>query len=74
MENNLPKKIILRKKIEFNILINKGKTINVFPFYLKYYYFPSDKPSLKIAFTVKKKNFKRAVKRNYLKRLLKEAS
>jgi ribonuclease P protein component len=76
MSNNckFPKQCILRKKLDFKILLEKGKTINVFPFYIKYKIIDNNSISnVKAAFSVKKRDFKKATKRNYLKRIIKEA-
>jgi len=69
------KKYILRSKIEFNNLINNGKAVNVFPFYIKYIVSSSTEQTyrLKIAFSVRKKSFKKAVIRNRIRRMVREA-
>lgn len=74
MEYNykLPKKLIIRKKNDFNTLFKKGKTINVFPFYVKYLIENYVTNELKVGFTIRKRDFKKANKRNYLKRITKE--
>lgn len=68
-----PKHCILRKKNEFKTLMEKGKTIKVFPFYVKYLFIEKKSTTkIKAAFTIRKKDFKKANKRNYLKRITKE--
>lgn len=64
-----------RKLIEQ--LFSEGKTMSVFPFLLKYMDLPPSAKdphsSLQMGVTVSKKHFKRAVDRNRIKRLTREA-
>jgi ribonuclease P protein component len=60
-----------RKAIEN--LFKSGKILKQFPFKLVYSCLPSDGTSVKIAVSVPKKIYKRAVKRNYIRRRIKEA-
>ena len=70
---SLPKHCIIRKKVDFKILIEKGKTISVFPFYIKYILIEKNTTSnIKVAFTIKKRDFKKATQRNKIKRQIEE--
>jgi ribonuclease P protein component len=67
-----------KEKLKSNKLIakvfNAGKSIVIFPF--KLYYLQLSNPSEKsilLAISVPKKNIKKAVKRNFIKRRIKEA-
>jgi len=75
MNLKLQKKNILRSKKEIQNLIENGKTINVFPFSVKYYIFSNlqSENLYKLAVSVKKKNHKKAVTRNFLRRITKES-
>ena len=69
---NKQEKLKSRKTIE--LLFQKGNSITQYP--LKLYYLPVDKDQevrIKTAVSVPKRNFKRAVDRNRIKRLLREA-
>jgi len=59
-----------RKQIDF--LFGSGKKITLFPFRLIYRAEPGN-PGIKSGFTVSSKNFPRAVDRNRIKRLTREA-
>jgi len=55
-------------------LFAKGRNFTVFPIRVSYQFLPADdKPVLQAGFTVGKKFFKKAVDRNRIKRLLREA-
>ncbi|MGQ1889433.1 ribonuclease P protein component [Thermophagus sp. OGC60D27] len=67
-----PEKLCRRKVIDQ--LFNKGKSFLVFPFRVQY--LPVTLPedvSVQVLFSVSKRRFKRAVKRNLLKRRMREA-
>ncbi len=68
----LGKKERLKLKREILYVVKNGSSLYLPPFYVKFG-FSKDLGRLKATFTVKKKNFKRAVKRNLLKRRTKEA-
>ena len=67
-------KLKSRKLIEE--LFARGKSINVFPVRISYIFSnpeADEKPLLQVGVSVSKRNFKRAVDRNRIKRLLREA-
>jgi ribonuclease P protein component len=67
-------KLKSRKLIEE--LFARGKSINVFPIRISYIFSnlrTDEKPLLQVGVSVSKRNFKRAVDRNGIKRLLREA-
>lgn len=69
-----PKKEKLCNKRLINSLFSEGKSINLYPFHIKYQFISN--PNIKnhqFFATVPKKFFKRAVDRNLLKRRIKEA-
>lgn len=54
-------------------MFTEGKTVSVFPLRLFYLELPeTERVPFKTAVSVSKKNFKSAVKRNYIKRILRE--
>ncbi|SRR5690554_6697550 len=61
----------LKSKTSIDKLFQEGKGIVKFP--IKMQYMPHSKPTHQIAFSVPKRNFKRAVDRNRIKRQLREA-
>lgn len=69
-----PKKEKLKSKIVITELFTSGKTVSKYP--LRMVYVPlanDDKVALKVGVSVSKRYFKKAVDRNYYKRLLREA-
>jgi ribonuclease P protein component len=54
-------------------LFKSGKVVKQFPFKLVYSYSPYDLSPVKIAISVPKKIYKRAVKRNFIRRRIREA-
>ena len=67
-------KLKSRKLIEE--LFDRGKSINVFPVRILYIFsnlLVNEQPLLQVGVSVSKRNFKRAVDRNRIKRLLREA-
>ena len=73
MKFSLGKPEKLKSKKLIQQLFEEGKSIKVFP--LKLLYLQTDHTSdfpAQVAFTVPKRNFKKAVKRNHLKRLMRE--
>ena len=63
---------ITSKKIIAKI-IQKGKVIKAFPFYVRFLEENDAKVSVKVLIVVGKKRFKRAVDRNRIKRLIRES-
>jgi ribonuclease P protein component len=64
----------LKNDKEISRLFEEGKSITVFPIRLIYMFCDEhDEAFIKVAFTASKRNFKRAVDRNRIKRLLREA-
>lgn len=60
----------LKSKTSIEKLFQEGKGLVKFP--IKMQYMPHDRPMHQIAFTAPKRNFKRAVDRNRIKRQLRE--
>ena len=76
MNEGLPKEQRLFKKKAIDQLFGKGKGFNFYPFRVVVYAHPSenDEPSIpRFLFSVSKKRFHHAVKRNKIKRLVREA-
>ena len=72
MDFSLPKKDILRSKRDIDALFAAGTSVTRFP--LKAYYrLRTGSGSVRMMVSVPKRNFKRAVKRNLLKRRLRES-
>jgi ribonuclease P protein component len=74
-DKKLPKSKLLRKNSDFEYLVNNGKSINFFPFRVFYEIseIRENDSVVKLAFSIGKKKINKAVKRNYLKRILKES-
>lgn len=64
-------KLKSRKQIE-ELFLN-GKNFSVFPLRVTYQFLPSGEPLVQVGVTAGKKHFKRAVDRNRIKRLIREA-
>lgn len=72
MDFSLPKKDILRSKRDIDALFAAGTSVTRFP--LKAYYrLRTGSGSVRMMVSVPKRNFKRAVKRNLLKRRIRES-
>lgn len=71
MNNKLTKEERLKSKISIELLFKEGKGRVRFP--IKMQYMPHDRPMHQVAFTAPKRNFKRAVDRNRIKRQMREA-
>ena len=72
-----PKEEKLKSKKTIELLFSQGKSVSKFPLRLVYAESdygidPTSKNKLKIGISVSKKNFKKAVDRNYFKRILRE--
>jgi ribonuclease P protein component len=63
----------LKSRKQIDGLFAEGKAVSVFPVRAIYRFLPAEKGSLQVGVTASKKNFKRAVDRNRIKRLLREA-
>jgi ribonuclease P protein component len=68
-----PKNEKLKSKITIGLLFTDGKSVSKYPLRLVYHSGSlSDNQKLKMGVSVSKKNFKKAVDRNYYKRILRE--
>jgi len=73
MDASFPKKERLCKKKEFDLVFsNKGKALHYSFLKAQYIFIKTEKPEIKVAFTVPSKKHKKAVNRNYLKRIMRE--
>ena len=77
MKSTYPKNEKLKSKITIDLLFSKGKSVSKYPLRLVFvesdYGIASDSDQkLKMGVSVSKKYFKRAVDRNYFKRVLRE--
>lgn len=72
MDFSYPKNEKLKSRKTIDLLFSEGKTVSKFP--LRLVYIPLNKSNEKIQFgvSVSKKHFKKAVDRNYFKRVLRE--
>ncbi len=73
MDASLKKHERLCKKKEFDALFSNPKVLNTTNVKVIFAFFAnSNNPIVKVAFSVPSKYFKKAVKRNYLKRIMRE--
>jgi ribonuclease P protein component len=73
MNFTYPKNEKLKSKITIGLLFTDGKSVSKYPLRLVYHSGSlSDNQKLKMGVSVSKKNFKKAVDRNYYKRILRE--
>jgi ribonuclease P protein component len=73
MNFTYPKKEKLKSKITIGLLFSDGKSVSKYPLRLVYHSGAlSDGQKIKMGVSVSKKNFKKAVDRNYFKRILRE--
>lgn len=73
MNFTYPKKEKLKSKITIGLLFSEGKSVSKYPLRLVYHCGPSiDGEKIKMGVSVSKRNFKKAVDRNYFKRVLRE--
>ena len=63
----------LKSRKEIALLIEKGRTFLVFPIKVRWIKVSDQKVQVKCTFGVSKRNFKKAVDRNRIKRLMREA-
>jgi ribonuclease P protein component len=73
MDNKFRKKERLCSRKDIGELFKSGKVLKLFPFKIVYLCIPYDRSPVRIAISVPKKIFKRAVKRNFIRRRIKEA-
>ena len=73
MNFNYPKNEKLKSKITIGLLFTEGKSVSKYPLRLVYKSTTFDEgQKIKMGVSVSKKNFKKAVDRNYFKRVLRE--
>ena len=72
MSFKYPKTEKLKSKTTIDLLFSEGKSVSKYPLRLVYVENPSDDEVLKFGVSVSKKYFKKAVDRNYYKRVLRE--
>jgi len=71
---NFRKEERLSSKILIEKLFSNGKSLLIYPFKINYYFLEQNqKVPLQLLISVSKRNFKSAVKRNYIKRLIRES-
>ena len=71
VRHTLPKSHILRNKTDIDALLEQGSVLFRYP--IKVYWRPQELAFSRMMVSVPKRNFKRAVKRNLLKRRIREA-
>ena len=72
MNFTYPKNEKLKSKITIGLLFSEGKSVSKYPLRLVYYADDSVAQKIKMGVSVSKKHFKKAVDRNYFKRVLRE--
>jgi ribonuclease P protein component len=73
MNYTYPKNEKLKSKITIGLLFSEGKSVSKYPLRLVYYAGSlGDEEPIKMGVSVSKKYFKKAVDRNYFKRVLRE--
>ena len=72
MDASYCKKEKLKSQKNIDLLFTKGKSVSKYPLRLVYSEIESDAKSIEFGVSVSKKNFKKAVDRNYYKRVLRE--
>lgn len=73
MKNTYPKHEKLKSKNTIDLLFSEGKSVSKYPLRLVYAATPlEDGAKIKMGVSVSKKHFKKAVDRNYYKRVLRE--
>lgn len=68
-----PKAERLKSRKQIENLFAEGKSFSVFPIRVTYRFFSHEESGLQVGVTASKKYFKKAVERNRIKRLLREA-
>ena len=71
--NTLPKSKIIKSKKTIDRLFQEGNSLHKYPIRLVFSIKKNESKGYKTAFFVPKKNFKKAVDRNRIKRLMREA-
>ncbi|MCC5920479.1 MAG: ribonuclease P protein component [Cyclobacteriaceae bacterium] len=71
--NKLPKSSILRHKKDITLLFKNGDGLFQHPFKCSYICQNTESAEFKVLFSVSKRNFKRAVDRNHIKRIMRES-
>lgn len=72
MDASFPKKEHLCKKKDFDFLFKNGKSAYHSFLKAQYVFLTTNTPEVKVAFAVPAKKIKRAVDRNYIKRIMRE--
>ena len=72
MDFTYPKKEKLKSTKTIDLLFSEGKSVSKFPLRLVYIPILNSNEKLKFGVSVSKKHFKKAVERNYFKRILRE--
>ena len=73
MNFTYPKNEKLKSKITIGLLFSEGKSVSKYPLRLVYHAGSlADNQKIKMGVSVSKRNFKKAVDRNYFKRILRE--
>lgn len=73
MKFNYPKNEKLKSKTTIGLLFSEGKSVSKYPLRLVFYSGSLDQDEkIKMGVSVSKRNFKKAVDRNYFKRILRE--
>lgn len=72
MDHTYPKKEKLKKKKYLDLLFSEGRTVTKYPLRLVFVAVPDADVPLQMGVSVSKKYFKKAVDRNYFKRVLRE--
>lgn len=72
MNNTYPKSQRLKSKYIIDSLFSKGKSVSKYPLRLVYMPLEECDEPIKMGVSVSKKHFKKAVDRNYFKRVLRE--
>lgn len=72
MDQTYPKKEKLKKKKYIDLLFAEGRTVTKYPLRLVFVPVPEAEVPLQMGVSVSKKYFKKAVDRNYFKRVLRE--
>ena len=72
MAFDYPKHEKLKSKTAIDLLFSQGKSVSKYPLRLVFVENPDGKEKMQIGVSVSKKHFKKAVDRNYFKRVLRE--